>query len=278
MMVREHGGQLMIVFQAQDGFLAPEALEAEMKALLALLESFDAEGVRVASAFFQLSSAVHHGMDPKAETRSLFGPATLTEELEGLHFEISPGSFFQVNKPATLVLYRAIKDAVLAGGAAEDTVLLDLCCGTGTIGMMMAPHVGRVIGVELVAEAVEDAKRNATANSIANIEFICAKVEDALPGIISSLPPTARLAVVLDPPRCGVHKSVIRTLRNTSRIDSLVFVACNPKACLQNFADLGKEVSRSTTGMPFALHMAQPVDMFPMTEHCELILKFDRAA
>jgi tRNA (uracil-5-)-methyltransferase len=215
-------------------------------------------------------------MDPKANNRLVFGSEKLLEELDGLKYEISLSSFFQVNKPATLVLYSTIKEYVAAAGLAQDMVLLDLCCGTGTIGMMMAPHVGKIIGVELVPEAIADARRNAELNGITNIEFKCAKVEDVIGEVIASIPPTVPIAVILDPPRSGIHKSVIKSIRNCPRVSSLVFVSCNPKACLQNYADLGKEASRATSGRPFALARAVPVDMFPMTEHCELVLKFDR--
>lgn len=270
MMVRLHQDKLMVVVQVQEGH-ADE--EEELKLVAALMESFEHEGIRVGSFSVQSSAAVYHGMDPKAPYRLMFGSEKLIEELDGLSFEISPSSFFQVNKPATLVLYSTIKEYVSAGG---DSVLLDLCCGTGTIGMMMAPHVSRVIGVELVPEAVEDAKRNAALNGITNIEFKCARVEDAINEVIQSVPVTTPIAVVLDPPRSGIHKSVIKAIRNCERISSLVYVSCNPAACLQNYADLGKEVSRSTTGRPFVLESSVPVDMFPQTEHCELILKFTR--
>lgn len=277
LMVRSHGEKMMVVLQAQEGTLSPEALEQELALFTKVVKSFKSEdGMTVGSLYVQMTSAVHHGMDPKATNRLVHGSEKLVEELDGLKYEISLSSFFQVNKPATLVLYSTIKEYVSAAGLAQDMVLLDLCCGTGTIGMMMAPHVGRVIGVELVPEAIEDARRNAELNGITNIEFKCAKVEDAITELIASLPPSVPIAVILDPPRSGIHKSVIKSIRNCPRISSLVFVSCNPKACMQNYADLGKEASRATSGNPFALARAVPVDMFPMTEHCELVLKFDR--
>lgn len=276
MMVRCHEGRMMVVFQGQDGALPKEEADHEIMLVAELLKAFESDGHTVASMFFQPTTAIYHGMDPKAVNQLVFGSEKLMEELEGLKYEISMSSFFQVNKPATLVLYSTIKEYVEAAGLAPEMVLLDLCCGTGTIGMMMSPYVGKVIGVELVPEAIEDAKRNAQLNGITNIDFKCAKVEDAIGEVIASIPASTPISVILDPPRSGVHKSVIKAIRNCPRISSLVFVSCNPKACLQNYADLGKEASRSTTGKPFALQRAVPVDMFPQTEHCELILKFDR--
>lgn len=280
LMMRCHGGRLMVVVQAQEGALPAAQADEELASLATLLQAFacEEEGVPVAvgSCFAQLTTAVYHGMDPRAANRLLFGSETLTETLDGLRFSISPASFFQVNKPATLVLYAAVRELVLQGGLGSDTVLLDLCCGTGTIGMMMAGHVARVVGVELVPEAVADAQRNAAASGIANIDFRCAKVEDALAEVLAAVPAGSKIAVVLDPPRSGIHKSVIRTIRNCDRISSVVYVSCNPQACLQNYADLGKAVSRSTTGRPFRLDRSVPVDMFPQTEHCELVLRFVR--
>lgn len=274
MMVREHAGKMMVVLQCQEGFIEVERLEAVMNQVKALMESFNHDNVTVGSFQLQLTSIAFHGMDPKATNKLLLGDEKLIEQLDGLSFEISASSFFQVNKPGTLILYKTIAEMVALHG--PETVLLDLCCGTGTIGLMMSPHVSKVIGVELVPEAIEDAKRNATINGISNVEFKCAKVEDVIGEVISSIPATIPISVILDPPRSGVHKSVMKTIRNCERISSLVFVSCNPAACQQNFADLGKEPSRSTTGKPFELDRAVPVDMFPQTAHCELVLRFNR--
>ena len=80
----------------------------------------------------------------------------------------------------------------------------------------------------------------------------------------------------MDPPRSGVHADVIKTIRASQRIDRVVFVACNPSSAVLNFVDLSRPTSKSYQGIPFTLTKAVPVDMFPQTEHCELVLQFDR--
>lgn len=210
LMVRSHGDQLMVVVQVQKGFMSEEAAKAEIglakEQLFASFSAANDDGtlMRVGSFSVQSTAAVFHGMDPKAPYELVLGAATLTETLSGLRFQISPSSFFQVNPPATVVLYDAIRGYVV-DALGKDVVLLDLCCGTGTIGMLMAQHVRQVYGVELVADAVEDARTNARLNGIGNIEFVCGRVEDVLPAVIAQIDPAAPIAVVLDPPRSGVR-------------------------------------------------------------------------
>ena len=140
----------------------------------------------------------------------------------------------------------------------------------------MSKDVERVIGIEMVESAVEDAKLNANLNEIKNIEFKCAKVESVIRDVINSIPEGVPIVVVLDPPRSGVHADVIKTIRASSRIDRVVFVSCNPSAAVMNFVDLSRPTSKAYQGIPFTLIKAVPVDMFPQTEHCELVLQFDR--
>ena len=106
------------------------------------------------------------------------------------------------------------------------SVVLDLCCGTGTIGILMAKHAKKVYGIELGEAAVADAIHNAKTNQVDNIEFICAKVEDALENVLTKLEPDDDVVVILDPPRNGVHNNVVDTLRKQLRINRLLYVAC----------------------------------------------------
>lgn len=279
LMVREHGGALMAAVQVNENFpVDKEAFKAEM---LAVAEEFNASTAhnKVESLFIQYTKMTHHGLSttepfvPVEPTKSV-----LLERLAGLNFQISPSSFFQVNLPATEVLYRTIRDFTVDGSEASGRkpVLLDVCCGTGTIGMIMSPFVERVVGIEMVDSAVEDAKLNAALNSIDNIEFKCARVEAVARDVIASIPEGTPIVVVLDPPRSGVHSDVIKAIRSCPRISRVVFVACNPVAAIGNFVDLSRATSKAFTGIPFELTKAVPVDMFPHTDHCELVLQFDR--
>lgn len=163
-------------------------------------------------------------------------------------------------------------------------ILLDVCCGTGTIGISMASKVKKVIGVDMVAEAIEDAKKNALANGftcynlgIDNIVFYCAKVEDVIYRIVKDhVKPGDQVIAVLDPPRCGLHYSVIRTLRGCAALRNVIFVSCDVNQSMQNLVDLCRPFSNKFKGWPFVPRKAIPFDLFPHTAHCELITEFER--
>lgn len=280
LMVREHGNALMATVQVQDGFVSDKT--TFKNEIAGVFESFNQSAdasIKVESIYVQFTQMAHHGLsgtEPYEHVEP--SKSILIEHLADLKFQISPSSFFQVNLPATAVLYQTIKDYTLESDKNEARlpVLLDVCCGTGTIGMIMSKEVERVIGIEMVESAVEDAKLNADLNEIKNIQFKCAKVESVIRDVINSIPEGVPIVVVLDPPRSGVHADVIKTIRSSSRIDRVVFVACNPTAAVGNFVDLSRPTSKAFAGLPFTLVKAVPVDMFPQTEHCELVLQFDR--
>lgn len=276
LMVREHGNALMATVQVQDGVVSDKiAFKNEIAAIFDDFNKINPSGVKVESIYVQFTQMAHHGLsgtEPYEHVEP--SKSILIEKLCDLKFQISPSSFFQVNLAATNVLYQTIKEYTLLD--TRSPILLDVCCGTGTIGMIMSKEVDRVIGIEMVESAVEDAKLNAELNEIRNIQFKCAKVESVIREVINSIPEGVPIIVVLDPPRSGVHSDVIKTIRSSSRIDRVVFVACNPSAAVGNFVDLSRPTSKAFAGIPFTLVKAVPVDMFPQTEHCELVLQFDR--
>ncbi|KAJ0067697.1 hypothetical protein NL108_009839, partial [Boleophthalmus pectinirostris] len=159
------------------------------------------------------------------------GESCIYEELLGLKFRISPHSFFQVNTGAAEVLYSAVGEWAQLD---ENSTVLDVCCGTGTIGISLAKRVKKVIGIELCQEAVEDAKVNAKLNELSNIEFHCGKAEDVFPNILSGTVASNLIAIV-DPPRAGLHSKVILAIRRAENLKRLVYVACNAKAAMNNF-------------------------------------------
>ncbi|XP_025068106.1 tRNA (uracil-5-)-methyltransferase homolog A isoform X2 [Alligator sinensis] len=161
------------------------------------------------------------------------GDKYIYEELLGLKFRISPHAFFQVNTQAAEVLYTAIRDwAQLT----QDSTVLDICCGTGTIGLSLAKKVKKVIGIELCQEAVEDAKVNAQINELSNVEFHCGKAEDIVPSLINILA-SQNLITIVDPPRAGLHSKVILAIRRAEHLKKLIYVSCNPRAAMNNFVD-----------------------------------------
>ncbi len=190
--------------------------------------------------------------------RTLWGQDTLEETLCGLTFRLSVPSFFQVNREQTEVLYA--KALELAGLTGSETVL-DLYCGIGTISLALAKRAGRVIGAEVVPEAIEDAKENAARNGIENAEFFCG---DA--GAIA-----ARLAdeglrpdvITVDPPRKGLAADVVDTIAKMSP-DRVVYVSCDP-------ATLARDVKRFAEA-GYAAQTALAVDLFPRTSHVESVV------
>ncbi|NXA22856.1 TRM2A methyltransferase, partial [Ibidorhyncha struthersii] len=200
------------------------------------------------------------------------GDKYIYEELLGLKFRISPHAFFQVNTQAAEVLYTAIGE--WAQLSPESTVL-DICCGTGTIGISLAKKVKKVIGIELCQEAVQDAKVNAQINELNNIEFHCGKAEDIVPSLINILAPQ-NLITIVDPPRAGLHSKVILAIRRAEHLKKLIYVSCNPRAAMNNFVDLCRAPSNRVKGASFRPIKAMAVDLFPQTRHCELLIFFER--
>ncbi|XP_023182932.1 tRNA (uracil(54)-C(5))-methyltransferase homolog isoform X2 [Xiphophorus maculatus] len=200
----------------------------------------------------------------------------------GFKFRISADAFFQVNQAAAQVLYNTVRDLCVPGGAQSKTgsTLLDVCCGTGAIGIISSPRVDRVIGVEIIEQAVRDAAHNAALNNVENCEFLPGKAEVVLPALMSQLSSAPGvLTAVVNPSRAGLHPKVVRALRNQDAIRRLVYVSCKPDGeAMRNFKELccAPNQEKKLTGDAFSPTLAVPVDMFPHTPHCELVLLFER--
>ncbi|CBH09015.1 hypothetical protein, conserved [Trypanosoma brucei gambiense DAL972] len=228
-----------------------------------------------------VSVQYHHGTGmnpapPEAPRHVLFGSATLTEHLLGLQFELSPTSFFQVNTAGMELLLR---ETVAVAELTPETTLLDLCCGTGTIGIALAKHVKRVIGIELVESAVRDARLNAERNGVRNATFNCGRVEHLLPSVISQLSPEDRMDIVaiLDPPRAGVTPTVLKWIRGTATIRRLVYISCEQKALQRDCPPLTKPATKAYRESPFNVVAGFAIDMFPHTPHVEMVAVLSRS-
>lgn len=223
-----------------------------------------------------------------------WGPAWIRDALCELKFQISPTAFFQVNSPATCVLYKVVAD--WAAPRPVPTLLLDICCGTGTIGLTLAHKVTKVIGVDLIPQAIEDARHNAKLNGITNAEYVAGKAEDALPPLLAAhAAQYEQVVAIADPPRAGLHKSVVRALLACRNITRLVFVSCNPDSLVENVAQLcsphdprsrggrggygGRGGGSGDAGepyVPFKPVKSVAVDLFPHTTHVETIMLLER--
>jgi len=195
--------------------------------------------------------------------RTLWGENRLTDILCGHTFSLSVPSFYQVNRPQAERLYSlAVEFAQLKG----DELVLELYCGTGTITLTMAPHAGKVIGAEIVPEAIADAKENAQRNGIDNVEFLCGDAADIAARFThEGLRPDV---IVVDPPRKGLDEAVVEAIL-AMEAKKVVYISCD---C----ATLARDCKRMAER--YALTKAVAVDLFPRTMHIETAALLERIA
>ncbi|WP_352399411.1 23S rRNA (uracil(1939)-C(5))-methyltransferase RlmD [Anaerotignum sp.] len=194
---------------------------------------------------------------------TLWGKQTIEDSLDSITFEISPLSFYQINPTQTEVLYnKAVEMADLRG---EETVL-DLYCGIGTISLFFAKKAKKIFGVEIIPEAIEDARKNAKRNGIYNATFEVGAAEEVIPRLYQEQGITADV-IVVDPPRKGCEQTLLETIA-TIRPEKLVYVSCDP-------ATLARDV-HFLCEKGFQVVDVQVVDQFPMTIHVETIALITR--
>lgn len=200
------------------------------------------------------------------KTELLYGQDYIEEELLGLRFKITPFSFFQTNSLGAEVLYSKAREYVLSGGfgdvAGSKPVIYDLYTGTGTIAQMLSPVASKVIGVEIVAEAVEAAKKNAAQNGLTNCEFIADDVLKALDNI--EIKPDF---IVLDPPRDGIHPKALEKIIDYG-VDRMVYISCKPTSLARDLITLQER--------GYKVEKCCCVDMFPNTGHVESTVLLQR--
>jgi 23S rRNA (uracil-5-)-methyltransferase RumA len=244
------------------------------------LESFDLEAFvekvrelfgqdRVAGVLHTLNDDTGERVEARAgSTRVLWGQERITEELHGLKFDISMSSFFQTNPGSAQRLYAEVVAGVEGAGLGPQDVVLDLFCGTGTIGQLLARSLGsQVVGVDIVESAIEDARISAERNGTTNVTFHAADVGKFLlehPGYAGRI-----AAIVIDPPRAGISP---KSLRKVIRLGAprLVYVSCNPATQARDMQVLAS--------YGYALQSFKLVDQFPHTAHVESVAIFDKTA
>ena len=233
--------------------------EADLKAITDALLTLSLNG--------QIVGILHTTNDSLADVvqadsmETLYGQDYFYEEILGLKFKISPFSFFQTNSLGAEVLYETARDFV---GETKDKVIFDLYSGTGTIAQMLAPVAQKVVGVEIVEEAVEAAKVNAKLNGLDNCEFIAGDVLQ----VVDDLEDKPDF-IVLDPPRDGIHPKAIQKIIHFG-VEQMVYISCKPTSFardLEVFTRVGYKVVRGAC-----------VDMFPGTSHVETVILLSRKA
>ena len=189
----------------------------------------------------------------------IYGNDFITEEVLGLKFKISPFSFFQTNTLGAEKLYTMVREFA---GDIDDKIVFDLYSGTGTIAQIMAPLAKKVVGIEIVEEAVDMARENAKLNNLDNVEFIAGDVLKA----VDELQGQPDL-IVIDPPRDGIHPKAINKIIDFDP-EAFVYVSCNPVTLAR---DLKIFIERG-----YSLKKAKLMDQFPRTPHVEVIVKLEK--
>lgn len=241
---------------AVEGSLDADALITGFKDLLLSLEQ-DGKLVGKFAGILHITNDSIADVVQSDHTELLYGQEYFYEELLGLKFKISTFSFFQTNSYSAEVLYRTARDYVGDLGGSDKTVF-DLYSGTGTIAQLMAPAAGKVIGVEIVEEAVEAAKKNAAANGLDNCEFIAGDVLKVLDEVEEKPD-----MIILDPPRDGIHPKALPKIIKYA-VDHIVYISCKPTSLVRDlevFLENGYRVDKAVA-----------VDQFPWTANVETVV------
>ncbi|KAI9310932.1 S-adenosyl-L-methionine-dependent methyltransferase [Dichotomocladium elegans] len=254
MVKAQRTGDVMILIQLNTSALTEEELAKEKQKLIEYWTLKE----NPTTLLLQIWNGESNGITDKAQTEVLTGDGYVYEELLGCRFRISSSAFFQVNTPATELLYSKCAEWCNIDKK-KKTTLLDLCCGTGTIGITMARTVDRVIGIEMIEDAIVDAKANAEINHIANVQYHASKVEERIDVVVNEK--NEEVVAVLDPPR---------------HIRKVIFISCDASQAMHNFISLCRPTSNRFKGLPFKPTRAVSIDLFPHTDHCELMVEFER--
>lgn len=238
-------GEIMVLLSTSSQSKLDE--EAFIKFLLDL----DLEG-QIVSIYHVINDALSDAIVPE-EMKLIYGKDHIGEEVLGLRFKISPFSFFQTNTKSAEVLYKMAREKI----DAKDKLVFDLYSGTGTISQVLAESAKKVVGVEIVEEAVEAARENAKLNGIDNVEFIASDVLK----VLDDLDKNPDL-IVLDPPREGINPRAIEKIIDFDP-EKFLYISCNPVTMVR---DLGVFKERG-----YEIEELEIVDQFPKTSHAECI-------
>jgi 23S rRNA (uracil1939-C5)-methyltransferase len=195
------------------------------------------------------------------ETLSLAGEDFIQETLGDLQFELSARTFFQLNPVQTIKLYNEVKTAAALTGKEK---IVDAYCGVGTIGLWLADQAGEVRGMDVIPEAIEDAKKNAKRHGITNTKYVPGKAEEVLPKWVKKgWKPDV---IIVDPPRTGLDNQLIQTILQAAP-EKLLYVSCNPSTLAKDIQMLSAK---------YEVNYIQPLDMFPQTAHVEAVTLLEK--
>ncbi len=262
--LRENSGVLRTMFirTTEDGLVMliicfGRDFEGRIQLLDAVADAFP----QITSLYYIINSKVNDSISD--QTCILYkGDDSIYEQMENLRFKIGPKSFYQTNAPQAYNLYKVTREFASLTG---DEVVYDLYTGTGTIAQFISAKARKVIGIEYVPEAIEDARVNAGANGIQNCEFFAGDMKDILTEdfIRGHGKPDV---IILDPPRAGIHPDVAKVILDAAP-ERIVYVSCNPASQARDLALLCSD---------YVITDVQPVDMFPHTQHVENVCRLIR--
>ena len=230
----------------------------EFKGREAFLDALAEEFPQISSLYYIINSKKNDSISD--QTCVLYkGDEAIYEEMEGLCFKIGPKSFYQTNTLQAYNLYKVAREFADLKG---DEVVYDLYTGTGTIAQFVSRKARKVVGIEYVPEAIEDARLNAKCNGIDNCTFYAGDMKDVLtPSFIArnGVPDV----MIVDPPRAGMHPDVVKVIMEAAP-ERIVYVSCNPASQARDLAAMSEK---------YEILAVQPVDMFPHTQHVENVCK-----
>ena len=234
--------------------------EDNPEAISAVLDAIRAEFPEITSLMYVINLKVNDTIGDQ-EVLLHSGREYIEEEMEGLRFRIGPKSFYQTNSLQAYELYKVARDFA---GLTGDELVYDLYTGTGTIANFVSRRARKVIGIEYVPEAIEDAKINSQVNGIDNTEFLAGDMKDVLTDEFIERNGRPDVMIV-DPPRAGMHGDVVNVILNATP-RRIVYVSCNPATQARDLALLDAK---------YEVTAVQPVDMFPHTHHVENVVKLE---
>lgn len=224
------------------------------EARCALLDAILKEFPQITSLYYVINTKLNDSVSDQ-QCVLYHGDEAIFEKMENLSFKIGPKSFYQTNSPQAYKLYSVARNFAALSGS---EVVYDLYTGTGTIAQFICGQASKVIGIEYVPEAIEDAKDNARRNGITNCEFFAGDMKDILtPDFISEHGHPD--VIILDPPRAGIHPDVAKVIMD-AQPKRMVYVSCNPASQARDLAIFSEK---------YEITAVQPVDMFPHTQHVE---------
>lgn len=263
--VREHQGLMrgIIIRTASTGEIMLSVVfnENDTARINALLGAVKEEFPQITSIIYFVNEKWNDSLTDQTPI-CFAGKDHIFESMEGLQFKVGPKSFYQTNSEQAYELYKVTREFA---DLKEDDVLYDLYTGTGTIANFCARRCKKVVGIEYVPEAIEDAKINSTINGIDNTVFYAGDMKKVLDNAFIKRNGKPSV-IILDPPRAGVDEPVIEVILNAAP-ERIVYVSCNPATQARDLALMSSM---------YRVVAVQPVDMFPHTHHVENVVKLER--